>query len=1014
MAREIKHEIRNANDLLRRQVVSMDDSVAQNFTPEVHQMEGAIDAIDIYDTFDELKIKPELYSAPDDASKYGIHYVPAIHKAPDKPRIMPWQQNAAADFLKTKRGFGLLADVVGSGKTYEAGVVLSELVYRGEVGSVLIVVPSELVGNWKKVMELDFGLGEGVLHQVTRIDEIDAVRPTIATISDVREWVQSDGGENLSNSIAYDLIIVDEAHQLCERENNCIISFLSKIITKSNQDGHKNVYCLLLSATPHDGDLASMFDLWYFIHTRGMDPHAMNAEEYVAAKNKYIKEEWLGGKNVSEFIRKCKISLFDITERGVSIDEFRQKLLADYTGSRPYDDLNEWQKLREIEACLTRNDDLRSRVDDQITSFYKAALNKIMVRQGDAKSTLMRKKKTVNAFFLPVEEGVPCQTTINYDGERSTLLFDGLYFPNDYFPTVRLDDGELKPLDQYLAGLGHRASWKDYANLVPHIIKGLPVKSDCALMYGFERYFSKMFATSGNIEGNTAAKNSGTYNLLLPYMGDCTHNKMRALVDILQKHPNERAIIFFDYAQESNQAANYEGGRRRDSLYDRVEQMLAATDLGGRMIAGLVDAVDIDAIEANKQALATFNDDANPNCILLVKTDGYTKGANLQKASLIVNFQVSCDPIDMEQKIGRIFRLGQTRDVTVYSLVDICRLEGYALAYFTGIGLFDVNNADATILAGSNLTEMVSVRCPHCGDSAIIPKEDYSAMLDELSVPYEDALDVAEGNTRYVGRVNAEFTKAYLTDAKGHDLGEYDLVGHSDLCDRIRDSELLCNDNHQGWFYVRGQVAGNVYKCSADAHHVFRRSANATQGYQCMNRAVSAPMNVTGHNQFGCDKLCTVKHCSYHMRNFANCPLHTMDVYSVSRLIADAGSYALAIDKLCGACVDKDRCKNDRTHRCCPIGATENDCLHCRERKNSTCAVGPHCLQFDDNWERADCPYPDCGGKLQVQKMSRFSEHINYLWDVREGQQNKSFCELLLREAENVREMKDILDRSTD
>ena len=1017
------YNIRNAKALLRSQVVSSADTEMQNFTPEVRCMEGAIDAIDIYDNFDELKIKPEVYSAPSDEAKYGIHYVPAIHRAPGNARIMPWQTKAAYDFLKTLRGFGLLADVVGSGKTYEACVVLSELVYRGEVGSVLIVVPTELIGNWKKVLEMDFGLGEGMLHHVTQIAQIVVdeegrpLSPTIASLDDVRQWVQADGGIERIADIAFDLIVVDEAHQLCESSNSCVMSCLSRIIARSNEEGQKNVYCLLLSATPHDGDLASMFDLWYFIHTRGLDPHALGDVAYAEAMQKYIDEEWYGAKNVSDFIRKCKLVQFDITESGISLEELRQSMLGEYTGHRPYDDLNEWQKVRVVEAYLGRHTDAARTVEDRIAQVYKATLGKIMVRQGDAaRSTLMRKKKTVNAFFLPVRtEATAPQIQIQYDAEALTLMYDGLDFPDRFFPKVKLASGEVKNMDKFLAQ--KRAKWQEYADvMVPAILGELLRHSDRQLMPNYGHYFSQMFRhansyhDSGAVTDHTETNASGTYNLVLPYTGDSTANKLNALVNILKRHPNERVIVFFDYSLESNEAAVYADGRHVDSLYDRVESHLAGVDLGGRIIASLVDTTnDEAAARANENALAVFNADDSDSCVLLVKSTGYTKGANLQKASVIVNFQVSCDPIDMEQKIGRIFRLGQTRDVTVYSLVDIDQLEGYALAYFAGIGLFEVNNGDATILAGSNLTDMETVRCQRCGRPVIITRADYDAMQEELDIP-----PAPDGTKRYIRRVDQNFAIAYVCDSKGEDMGTIDLTTDPDLQQHVKDSELLCNDVHQGLYYVRTQVAGNVYECSNDRRHVFRRSSNAALGYQCMNRAVTAPMTATGSHQFSCDKLCVVKHCRYHSTAFPNCVLHTKSDAEISRIIADVGNYALAIDKMCSDCIDKDRCKNDRSHACCPMGAADSSaCLSCRERNNTTCyAVHPHRLQFDDAWHAAACPVPGCGGVLQSKVMSRFSDHIAYLWEANKGQ-NQSFCDLLLREAKNVRELKEILDRST-
>ena len=113
--------------------------------------------------------------------------------------------------------------------------------------------------------------------------------------------------------------------------------------------------------------------------------------------------------------------------------------------------------------------------------------------------------------------------------------------------------------------------------------------------------------------------------------------------------------------------------------------------------------------------------------MLVVKDPSFTEGVNLQSGSVIINFQVTPDPLAMDQRIGRIFRLGQKNDVTIYSLADMNRLEGFALLYFSRIGLMSSNSGDATIIAGSNNDRMVAVRCDRCGQVKLYSQEDYEA-----------------------------------------------------------------------------------------------------------------------------------------------------------------------------------------------------------------------------------------------------------------------------------------------
>ncbi len=65
------------------------------------------------------------------------------------------------------------------------------------------------------------------------------------------------------------------------------------------------------------------------------------------------------------------------------------------------------------------------------------------------------------------------------------------------------------------------------------------------------------------------------------------------------------------------------------------------------------------------------------DAILIVTDSAFTEGVNLQDSRLIINFQVTPDPLAMDQRIGRVFRLGQSSDVKIYSLADMNKLRRF-------------------------------------------------------------------------------------------------------------------------------------------------------------------------------------------------------------------------------------------------------------------------------------------------------------------------------------------------
>ena len=77
-----------------------------------------------------------------------VHQIPALSKALDLPRANLF-----------------IADDVGLGKTIEAGLVLQELILRGQVERVLIVTPAAITLQWRDEMERRFGLRFEIMNR---------------------------------------------------------------------------------------------------------------------------------------------------------------------------------------------------------------------------------------------------------------------------------------------------------------------------------------------------------------------------------------------------------------------------------------------------------------------------------------------------------------------------------------------------------------------------------------------------------------------------------------------------------------------------------------------------------------------------------------------------------------------------------------------------------------------------------------------------------------------------------
>ncbi len=162
-----------------------------------------------------------------------------------------FQINTARQVMRSMRGRALLCDQVGLGKTVEAGLVLKEYAARGLARSVLILTPPSLVSQWREEMRDKFQIEFVTLddpefrrHGPAAWERCERV---IASIHTAKTSRHSDA----IRRVAYDLIIVDEAHHVRNRE-----SLSWKFVNQL-----KSRYLLLLTATPAQNDLDELYNL---------------------------------------------------------------------------------------------------------------------------------------------------------------------------------------------------------------------------------------------------------------------------------------------------------------------------------------------------------------------------------------------------------------------------------------------------------------------------------------------------------------------------------------------------------------------------------------------------------------------------------------------------------------------------------------------------------------------------------------------------------------------------------
>ncbi|KGX84856.1 DEAD/DEAH box helicase [Pontibacillus litoralis] len=160
--------------------------------------------------------------------------------------------------LQTPQVRFLLADDPGAGKTIMAGMLIKELKARLSVSRILILVPPLVLRQWQEELNEKF---DESFHIINRnvVREYGSNNPFVTNDNCLASmyWASRDDIKSLINEADFDLIIVDEAHKMAAYTHGVLKRKTRR--TRLYQLGetilHKAEHSVLLTATPHKGDI---------------------------------------------------------------------------------------------------------------------------------------------------------------------------------------------------------------------------------------------------------------------------------------------------------------------------------------------------------------------------------------------------------------------------------------------------------------------------------------------------------------------------------------------------------------------------------------------------------------------------------------------------------------------------------------------------------------------------------------------------------------------------------------
>ena len=225
---------------------------------------------------------------------------------------------------------------------------------------------------------------------------------------------------------------------------------------------------------------------------------------------------------------------------------------------------------------------------------------------------------------------------------RNTRAVVALKLPRRHAATIRVDGSEgERTAYQELAEAARRLAREGVNRFVLQHLLGAAGSSPAAAAAANRRFVNRHADASWHALAQRWAQ-----------VG--TGGKEAALIDLLRRNPDEKKLVFVHYRETLQHLA------------DRLTQEgLAFARFEGALSGPAKDA-----------AIAEFRERAP----VLLCTESGGEGRNIQFCNTLINFDVPWNPMAIEQRIGRIDRIGQRREVYVFNLVARGTLEEQILA----------------------------------------------------------------------------------------------------------------------------------------------------------------------------------------------------------------------------------------------------------------------------------------------------------------------------------------------
>lgn len=517
----------------------------------------------------------------------------------------------------------LIADEVGLGKTIETALILRELASRGELIRALMVVPAGLVNNWHRelndVFNLDFEVfgseGDITDRKTNAFAKHDRL---IASIDTLKRPARI---KRLLAAPRWDLVVFDEAHHLTAyRTGGKIRKTENYKLAEALKDHSRDL--LLLSATPHQGN---HFQFWMLAQL--LNPTLFGSPEEML-ENRHRLNTVMYRRTKADACQPDGSPLF--ARRWVHTESF----VMGEEERRFYEKLREYL---EDGFNLAR----RQGGKGQALGFLMAIFQKIAASSFAAVRRTLKRR----LLMLTLHEAFLRDKDLDIEG-RERLTDEARELIHQEFNLSRDSIGRSE-VDRVLADLKYRLVKKLDEEALE--LASDPYGSEYSAAHAEE-------AASAVVELHLPEERLRIGDLLnvFPQQRETKAQKLLDGLGILwRQNPNEKIVVFATYLGTV------------DLIAREIEQTFP-----GQGVAVLRGGDHGAKLAAERR----FRLKDGPR--VLVCTAAGREGINLQFARILFNFDLPWNPMDIEQRIGRIHRYGQNHTAQVYNLVLSDTIEG--------------------------------------------------------------------------------------------------------------------------------------------------------------------------------------------------------------------------------------------------------------------------------------------------------------------------------------------------